>query len=259
MDSQKKSRFKPGKLSFRPVVASMCPVKGDPVHYGIAATRITQDDIDNGWTQYSAGPSSWSEPLRTLTEAKRIAQRKNSNWAWQEAKRVREARVFMNQYWNAPWDGPYNAGSISTVKFPGGFHKPHFNLNETVFFVKVVRDPYLQLYYGRGVVTGVQWIHGHDAEHPTDTANRGEWHWSYRVDFRRRCNQIDREHDDKLNPASWVPDYEYVVEREMFRTLLEALDALEKYNNELACKWHGIEDRLENVRTRDMKDGEEIG
>ena len=56
-----------------------------------------------------------------------------------------------------------------------------------------------------------------------------------------------------------MPDYEYVVEREMFRTLLEALDALEKYNNELACKWHGIEDRLENVRTRDMKDGEEIG
>jgi hypothetical protein len=165
----------------------------------------------------------------------------------------------MDQHWNAPWDGPYDAGSISTVKFPGGFHKPHFNLSETVFFVKVVRDPYLQLHYGRGVVTGVQWVHGYDAEHPTDTANRGEWHWAYRVDFRRRCNQIDREHDDKLNPASWVPDYEYVIEREMFRTLLDALDALEKYNNELACKWHSIEERLENVRTRDMKDGEEIG
>lgn len=260
MGSPKKNKFKPGGLSFRPVIADMCMHKGDPVHHGIRAVRISQDDIDRGWTQHTAGAYSWCEPLRTLTAAKRIAQSKNRKDRWYGVKRVRDALAFLSRYWNEPaYYNSYQEAWISPVQFPEGYKEPLFKLNETVFYVKVVHDPYLQLYYGRGVVTGMQWVYGDDAKHPSDNANPGENHWSYRVDFRRRCNKVDREHDSKLNPSSWVPDLEYVIEREMFRTQDEALTVLEEYKNEFISRWHNIEERIENVRTRDMRGGEEIG
>lgn len=239
--------YRPGQMVYRPKF-SMKPDRGYPLRYTVAAHKVTPEEAESGIFMESYGAYTGSVEVYSLSSAKNRAMTKNRRIAKAHHKKFAAAHGFFR----------YKEKELKPVAFPEKITQPRYTIGQTVYFMRVQHYPIMEFFYGKGVIVGVRLIGKDECRHSSDPDTPEKPHWSYQLHYRSRANKIDLEHDDKLRPTDYVDRVMYVREDQISFDKEDMMEILRNYNVEWCNKWVGFNERLQNLRKQDLKDGEAL-